>query len=169
MHAVKQAHTHSYAFFLCVCVCVCVCVCLKVFYSSVKSLMELVFFCVCLKFFLCFFFFFFFFFLGLYLWHVEVPRLGGWIKAAAAGLHDSHRNARSEPCLWLTQPLQATKDPSPTEQGQGVEPTSSWILVRFLTCWTITGTPCLLFSILGNWPRQDRRHTWMPLASRQVI
>ena len=34
-------------------------------------------------------------FLGPYLRHMEVPRLGGQIRATAAGLHHSHSNARS--------------------------------------------------------------------------
>ena len=44
-------------------------------------------------------FFFFFCFLGLYLRHMEVPRLGGLIRTTAAGLHHTHSNARSKPCL----------------------------------------------------------------------
>ena len=43
------------------------------------------------------------------------------IRAIAAGLHHSHSNARSEPCLQLTSQLTATPDP-PTEQGQGSNP-----------------------------------------------
>ena len=44
----------------------------------------------------------------------------GQIRAIAAGLCQSHSNARSEPCL---QPqLTATLDPQPTEQGQGSNP-----------------------------------------------
>ena len=40
---------------------------------------------------------FFFFFLGLlHPWHMEVPRLGGPIRATAAGLCHSHDNARSK-------------------------------------------------------------------------
>ena len=39
----------------------------------------------------------FFFFLGVYLWHMEVPRLGGLIRATAATeLCHSHSNARSK-------------------------------------------------------------------------
>ena len=34
-----------------------------------------------------------FFWGGSHLWHVEVPRLGGGIRATAAGLHHSHSNA----------------------------------------------------------------------------
>ena len=44
----------------------------------------------------------FFFFLGLRPWHMEFPRLGGLIGATAAGLHHSHSNSRSKPCLRPT-------------------------------------------------------------------
>ena len=56
-------------------------------------------------------YFFFFVFLGLHLWHVEVPRLEGRIRATAAGLRHSHSNTGSEPCLQPTPQLMATPDP----------------------------------------------------------
>ena len=43
----------------------------------------------------------------------------GWIRAVAAGLCQSHSNARPELPLWPTQQLMAMPDPQPTEQGQG--------------------------------------------------
>ena len=52
-----------------------------------------------------------FFFLGLHPWHMEVPRLGGLVRAIAASLHQSHSNAGSEPCLPPTPQLMATPDP----------------------------------------------------------
>ena len=53
-----------------------------------------------------------FVFLGLYLWHVEVPRLGvGLIGAAASGPHHSHSNAGSKSCVRPTPQLVATSDP----------------------------------------------------------
>ena len=55
--------------------------------------------------------FFFFFFLGSNLCHVEVPWLGGLIRAAAAGLHHSHGKAGSKPHLWLMLQLLATLKP----------------------------------------------------------
>ena len=42
--------------------------------------------------------------------------------AIAAGLHQSHSNARSEPCLQPTPQLMATLYPQLTEQGQGLNP-----------------------------------------------
>ena len=43
--------------------------------------------------------------------HMEVPRLGGWIRTAAASLRQSHSNAGSEPRLQPTSQLEATPDP----------------------------------------------------------
>ena len=39
--------------------------------------------------------------------------------AIAVGLHHSHSNGGSEPCLQSTPQLMATPDPLPTERGQG--------------------------------------------------
>ena len=48
----------------------------------------------------------------------------GLIRAVAAGLHHSHSNAGSKPCLRPTAQLMATatSDPQPTKQGQGLNP-----------------------------------------------
>ena len=46
-------------------------------------------------------------------------RARGLIRAVAAGLCQSHGNARSELCLQTTPQLTAMLDPQPTEQGQG--------------------------------------------------
>ena len=61
------------------------------------------------SFFFFFFFFFCFFFLGLHLWHMEVPKLGG------------------ESELQLPADITATATPDPlTHRGRpGIEPTSS--------------------------------------------
>ena len=80
-----------------------------------------------------YFLFYFICFLGLHLQYVDVPRLGGRIGATAAGHSDSHSNARSELCLWPTPWLTAMLDCWPTKRGQGIEPTSSWILVRLIS------------------------------------
>ena len=48
-------------------------------------------------------FFFLFCFLGLYQWHMELLRLGGLTRAAAAGLCCSHSNVGSE---LLLHPIQ---------------------------------------------------------------
>ena len=57
------------------------------------------------------FFFFFFSLLGPHTQHMEIPRLGGPIRATADGLSHSHSNARSEPHLQTTPQLMATLDP----------------------------------------------------------
>ena len=44
----------------------------------------------------------------------------GPIGTVATGLHDSHSNAGSEPCLQCTPQLTAMPVPKPTEQGQGL-------------------------------------------------
>ena len=56
----------------------------------------------------------------------------GRIRATASSLHHSHSNAGSEPCLWSTPQLKAILDPTHWARP-GVEPTSSWILVRFVS------------------------------------
>ena len=43
----------------------------------------------------------------------------GRIRATAAGLHHSHSNSGSRPCLQPTSQLTATRDPWPTDQGWG--------------------------------------------------
>ena len=60
-----------------------------------------------ISYFLSFFFWSFCSFLGLLPWHMEVPRLGGLIRAVAAGLCHSHRNAGSELPLQPTPQLTA--------------------------------------------------------------
>ena len=65
---------------------------------------------------LLFFFFFFFFFRAAPM-ACGGSQARGWIKAVAAGLHHSHSNTRSEPCLWTTPQLLAMLDPWPTERG----------------------------------------------------
>ena len=51
-----------------------------------------------------FFFFYFFVFLELYLWHMEVPRLGNRIRAVAASLCHSSRQC------WFLNPLSKARD-----------------------------------------------------------
>ena len=44
------------------------------------------------------------------------------IQATAAGLHHSHSNVGSEPCLQPMLQLTAMPDPQPTERSQGLNP-----------------------------------------------
>ena len=80
------------------------------------------------------FFVFVYFFLGPHPGHMQVPRLGArdQIGATAAGLHHSHSNTRSEPCLTYT--TAHSNSGSLTHWVRpGIQPTSSWILVGFVT------------------------------------
>ena len=49
---------------------------------------------------------------------MEVPRLGGRIGAAAAGLHHSHSNAGSEPCLRPTPQLMQRQILNPLSEAR---------------------------------------------------
>ena len=101
--------------------------------------------CNCFFFFFFLFFFFFFCFLVLYLQHMEVPRLGVELelqppaytqpqqletRAVSATYTTTHCNARS-----------LTHWPMP-----GIEPASSWMLVRFVSHWATMETPIFLIS-----------------------
>ena len=55
--------------------------------------------------------FFFFGFLGPLLRYIADSQAKGQIRAIAAGLHHSHSNIRSKPCLRSTPQLTATLDP----------------------------------------------------------
>ena len=55
----------------------------------------------------------------------------GRIRATAAGLCHNHSNARSEPRLQPTPQLVTTPDPQPMRPG--IEPVSSWMLLRFIS------------------------------------
>ena len=60
----------------------------------------------------------------------------GRTGATAAGLHHSHSNAGSEPCLSPTphsSQQRRTLNPLTHPARPSVEPSSSWILVRFVT------------------------------------
>ena len=79
------------------------------------------------------FFFFFFCFLWLHLWHMEVPRLGVKSKlqlpAYATTTATQDLSLVCDLChsSWQYQIL------NPVTQRPGIEPSSSWILVRIIT------------------------------------
>ena len=78
----------------------------------------------------------FFFFFGLFRATLKAhggSQVRGLIGAAAAGLYHSHSNTRSKPGLQSIPQLMATPDPQSTEQGPGIEPTTSCFLVRFVS------------------------------------
>ena len=88
--------------------------------------------------------FFFFYLLGPYPGHMEVPR------AAAASLHHSYSDTRSEPCLWPTLQLMATTGPLIHWPRPGIKPESSWILGGFVITEPQWELPHFLF--IGNGP-----------------
>ena len=93
------------------------------------------------------YFFFFLSFFLLFLWAAPVAYGGsqarGRIGAAAAGPRQSHSNTRSEPRLQPTPQLMAMPDPLTHWARPGTEPTTSWVLVRFVNHCATTGTPHL--------------------------
>ena len=99
-------------------------------------------------------FFFFFFCLFALSWAAPAAYGGsqtrGLIGAAAASLHHSHSNTRSELHLQPT-PLQHSSQqhwiPNPWARP-GIKPATLWFLVSFINHWATTGTPCLLILIL---------------------
>ena len=64
----------------------------------------------------------------------------GRVGAAAAGLHHSHSNTGSEPCLQSMLQLVASPDPYPTERDQGLNPHPHGYN-RVHNCWATRGTP----------------------------
>ena len=78
-----------------------------------------------LFFFLSFFFFLFFFFFLLFR---AIPvaygssQAGGLIRAIVAGLHHSHSNVGSKPCLWPSPQSMATPDPWATDEARDPTP-----------------------------------------------
>ena len=75
------------------------------------------------------FLFSFIFFSGLHLWHIEVPRLGVEPELQLLACTTAYGNTRSL-----------------THWGKlGIKPTSSEILVRFLTQWATVGVPSSVF------------------------
>ena len=66
------------------------------------------------------------------------------IGATAASLHHSHSSSGSKLCLWPTTTTHSNARSLTHWVRSGIEPASSWIPVRFLTCWATTGTPTFL-------------------------
>ena len=76
----------------------------------------------------------------------------GQIGAAAASLHHSHSSARSELCLQPTPQLTSNTRSLTHWARTGIEPTSSWMLVGFLTRRATMGTPTPTFPFLYYLP-----------------
>ena len=73
----------------------------------------------------------------------------GQIRAVAAGLHHSHSNARSELCLWPTPQFTGNTGSLTHWAWPGIEPTSSRILVRFVTTELQQELPHMSFHLIG--------------------
>ena len=78
-----------------------------------------------------------FFFLWPHPKHMEVPRLGVELE--------QQLQAYTTACTWdepVTYTLAYGNARSLTHWARpGIEPASSWIVVRFITCWATSGTP----------------------------
>ena len=66
----------------------------------------------------------------------------GWIRAVAAGLRQSHSNARSELYLWRTPQLTATWILNPLSEAR--ERTHNPMVNRFINHWAMIGTPAVI-------------------------
>ena len=105
-----------------------------------------------------FLFLFFFFFLGPHPWHMEVPRPG--VESELQHQTTPQPQPHQIPAhLWPTLQLVATAGSLTHWERPGIEPTSSWILIRFLTCWATTGTPNHEFLIGEKFSQLGQRGT----------
>ena len=71
-------------------------------------------------------------FLGPHLWHMG-SQARGWIRVTAASLHHSHGNTGSKLRLRPTPQLRGNAGSLIHWARPGIEPTSSWMLVRLIT------------------------------------
>ena len=74
----------------------------------------------------------------------------GRIRAVTTGLHHSHSNVRSEGVCNLHHRLTSL---TLTHWARpGMEPESTWMLVGFVNCWTMMGTPWCWYHVWPNCP-----------------
>ena len=100
------------------------CVCVRVYKHNIRKKSST---------YICMFFSLFFFFRAV---PAAYRRFKSEVHLILSHSHGK-RNARCEPHLQpICNARSLTHRVSP-----GIEPTSSWILVRFLTCWATMGTP----------------------------
>ena len=76
----------------------------------------------------------------------------GQIRAVASSLHYSHRNTGSKLPLRPTPTAHSNARSLTHWMRPGIEPTSSWILVRFINHWTMMGTPTFRLLISTSCP-----------------
>ena len=105
--------------------------------SSSLQLCELFFCFFC--FFVLFFFCLFFGFLELYPQHMEVPRVGGRIRAAAASTMAQQHEIQAKSAAYTRAHSNAGYLTHWARPGD--KPISTWTIVRFVTYWATTGTP----------------------------
>ena len=86
-------------------------------------------------------FFLSFVFLGPHLWHMEVLRQDVETELQLPAYTTAHSNTRS-----LTHWVRP-----------GIEPTTSWFLVRFIHHWTTTGSPWTLYILIHLLPTCSTR------------
>ena len=96
---------------------------------------------------------FFLSFLGLYLWHMEVPKLR--VKLELLLLAFTTATQCRIQAASLTYATAHGNTGSLTHRARpGIKPASSRMLIRFVNCWAVrTGTPIYLF-IYFNWRKK---------------
>ena len=95
--------------------------------------------------------FFFFFFLGPHLWHMEVPSLGIKLKLQLSA-YTTVTGAVTYTATWgKGESLIPWARP-------GIKSSSSWILVRFLTCWATMGTSSTNILLTLIFPLKNRKY-----------
>ena len=94
---------------------------------------------------------YFFFFLGPHSWHMEVPMLG--VESEL----QPYTTATAVPDLSLIPSVSATYVTACSKAGSltqwarpGIKLTSSWILVRLLTCWASVGFGIGICTLIGT-------------------
>ena len=70
----------------------------------------------------------------------------GWFGAVAAGLCHNHSNSGSGPATYITTHNNARSLSHWSRAG--IEPETSWILVRFVNRWATVGIPMLYFWVV---------------------
>ena len=89
---------------------------------------------------LVFFFIICFLFLGPQLWHMEDPRLGVHLELQLPACPQPQQHQIRAPFATYAATFGNTASLTFWIRP-GIEPASSWIVVRFLTCWATVGTP----------------------------
>ena len=86
----------------------------------------------------------------------------GWIQAAAARC--SHSDTGSEPCLWRCTTAHGNAGSLTHWARPGIEPTSSWILVRFISTTEPPLLPSLICCSFSSFLRQLLRSLSLKLS-----